>query len=122
MLDLFGNLSSTIGSFFVQTGMGMFVLNPGGGTAMIAAGIALQALGGFMNAKGSANAGSGSGHGRSLGPVNASAFTPVDPRKTAEAQTTHLKVVILGEEIERPVTRWMDGIARRGGFRHIATR
>jgi len=59
--DLFGNLASTIGQFFIQTGAGMIFLNPATGLGLIGAGVALSAVGGAISSKGSANSGRSAG-------------------------------------------------------------
>jgi hypothetical protein len=120
VLDMFGSLASSLGDFYIKTGMASLWLNPAAGAGMIAGGLALKALGGFLGGKGSGNRGAGRSSGGTAAAVDPSRF--MRPERDTEPSVTNLKVVILGEEIERPVTRFIDDVARRGGFRNLATR
>lgn len=117
---LFSDLSSTIGDFFLKTGLGMLFINPGAGAGLIAAGIGLKALSGILGGAGAGGGSRGSGGGAAAASTDPSRF--LRPERSMEPSVTNLKVVILGEEIERPVTRFMDDVARRGGFRNLQTR
>jgi hypothetical protein len=122
ILDTFGSLAGSIGDFYLKAGLGMMFL-PGGqaaGAGLMAAGLGLKVLGGFLSGKGSGNRGAGRSSGGTAAAVDPSRF--MRPERDTEPSVTNLKVVILGEEIERPVTRFIDDVARRGGFRNLATR
>ena len=118
ILDTFGDLAGQLGGFFVKTGAAMLFM-PGGvgaGVGLIAGGLALQALGGFLGGKGSGNKGAATGRGGSQ--AAPAAFTPQDMRRTGEQRTDEINITIEGDTIARAV----DNSARRGVMRHVQVR
>ena len=121
ILDMFGQMASQIGQFFITTGTG-FLFMPGGqaqGAGMIAAGVGMSALGGFLGGKGSGNKGSGSSAG-SAGAFSANTG-PSLPRNSGGPSTIIIPLTIAGHTID-PLVVAVDAAARRGALRHIATR
>jgi hypothetical protein len=118
--DMFGGLASSLGDFYIKTGLASIWLNPAAGAGMIAGGLALKALGGYMGAKGSGNRGGGGGRGASAGGAF-SAPTPMMREERETASETYLQITILGDEVEGGLVRQLDAAARRGMFRNIQT-
>jgi hypothetical protein len=124
LLQAIADMASQFGSLFLLMGTGFqFIpgLQPAGG-GLIAAGLGLKVLAGALGAVAAGGAGGGRGSGRGGGAAAVDPSRFMRPERDTEPSVTNLKVVILGEEIERPVTRFIDDVARRGGFRNLATR
>ena len=120
ILDMFGGLANQIGMFFIKTGIGLAFISPLQGAGMIAAGIALNALGGWMGAKGSGNAGTGGG-GASAG--TESTITREIQRSLRGpdqgGSSTTIEVVIAGRAIEPEMVSIIDDISRLRRSRQI---
>jgi hypothetical protein len=122
ILDLFSNLAGNIGSFFIQSGIGMMFLSPAQGAGLIAAGIAMQALAGFLGGKGSGNRGSGGGGGSKgaassiTREVQRSLRGPDD--RGPMNQT--IEVVIAGRSIEPEMVNVINDITRLNRSRQLA--
>ena len=115
VLDMFSDLSSQIGSFFIKTGIGMAFISPGTGAGLIAAGLGLQFLSGALGAKGSGNAGGGKTSGGG-GTGSSSAVTREIQRSLRGpdrgGQTTNIEVVIAGRAIEPEMVSIVDDMVR----------
>jgi hypothetical protein len=116
VLDMFSNLSSQIGSFFIRTGIGMAFISPGTGAGLISAGLALQFLGGALGAKGSGNAGTGGRSSGGGGSGTSGAVTREIQRSLrgpdAGGSVTNIEVVIAGRAIEPEMVSIIDDMAR----------
>lgn len=121
MLSMLGSLASQMGGFYVATGIAMNTLAPGSGVASIAAGVALKVLGGVLGGLSKGSSGAGSRSRAGAGGASARQFAPTGPRRD-EPQVTNLKVVILGEEIDKPLTRFMDNQMRLNRFNNFMPR
>ena len=116
IMQMFAQLASQIGDFFILNGLGMGPLTGGAMSGpLIAAGVGLKVLAGVMGGLASSK-GTSAGSGGGVG----SAFLPQDHRRPDDQRETNIKIVILGEDIERPVVDWMDSAMRRGQFRNFA--
>ena len=115
VLDMFSDLSSQIGSFFIKTGIGMAFISPATGAGLIAAGLGLQFLSGALGAKGSGNAGGGKTSGGG-GTGSSSAVTREIQRSLRGpdrgGQTTNIEVVIAGRAIEPEMVSIVDDMVR----------
>lgn len=115
VLDMFSDLSSQIGSFFIKTGIGMAFISPGTGAGLIAAGLSLQFLSGALGAKGSGNKGGGKTSGGG-GTGSSSAVTREIQRSLRGpdrgGQTTNIEVVIAGRAIEPEMVSIVDDMVR----------
>ena len=124
ILDMFGGLASNIGSFFIQSGIGLMFLSPAQGAGLIAAGLAMQALAGFLGGKGSGNRGSGGGGGSKgaassiTREVQRSLRGPDD--RGPMNQT--IEVVIAGRSIEPEMVNVINDITRLNRSRQLARR
>lgn len=56
MQSLAADIASTFGDLFIKSGIGLFIMNPATGAALIAAGVALKALGGAISPGGESSA------------------------------------------------------------------
>tara|TARA_R110000751_G_scaffold273961_1_gene374805 strand:+ start:16950 stop:18716 length:1767 start_codon:yes stop_codon:yes gene_type:complete len=121
MLSMLGALASQMGGFYVATGIAMNTVIPGSGVASIAAGVALKVLGGVLGGLSKGGSGAGSRSRAGAGGASARQFAPTGPRRD-EPQVTNLKVVILGEEIDKPLTRFMDNQMRLNRFNNFMPR
>lgn len=125
LVGVVADMANQFGSLFLLIGTGLaFIPGMGGWSAgLIGAGIGLKALGAGLGAVASGEVGGrGSSRGSGGGGATIDPSRFLRPERSMEPSVTNLKVVILGEEIEKPVTRFMDDVARRGGFRNLATR
>lgn len=115
VLDMFSDLSSQIGSFFIKTGIGMAFISPVTGAGLIAAGLGLQFLSGALGAQGSGNAGGGKTSGGG-GTGSSSAVTREIQRSLRGpdrgGQTTNIEVVIAGRAIEPEMVSIVDDMVR----------
>lgn len=116
ILDMFGEMAGQLGQFFFLEGMGM-MFTPGGqvaGAGLIAAGLGLQALGGYLGAKGSGNRGTGAGAaaGASADTVTRDLQRSLRAPGGAGGQQTIIEVVIAGRSIEPEMVSILDEVSR----------
>ena len=95
MADLAGSIANTFGDLFIKQGAALFLVNPGVGSAMIAAGLGLKVLGGALTAKGSANRGGGGG-GRGVSPSQARSLIPREDREADDRQARP-QILVIGD-------------------------
>ena len=123
VLDMFGDLSAQIGNFFIRTGIGMAFLSPLTGAGLIAAGLGLQVLSGFLGAKGSGNRGSGGGGGGGGAGVSGAVTREIQRSLRAPdagGAVTNIEVVIAGRAIEPEMVHIIDDISRLRRSRGLA--
>ena len=127
MLDVAGDIANTYGDLFIKQGAGLILFNPAIGSALIAAGLALKFLGGMALAKGSANAGSSGGAGRSKKKKEEKDLVKeltreLRPSGGGEGAVTNIEVIIGGRSIQPEMVAIVDDIARQRRSRYLGRR
>ena len=121
--DMFGNLSATIGSFFIRTGIGMTLINPATGAGLITAGVMLQVLSGVLSGVGSGNRGVGGS-----APASSSEAVTREIQRSLRGPSaggpTHqtIEIVIAGRAIEPQLVTIIDDITRLNRSRQFSRR
>lgn len=113
-----GEQAAAFGSYFMKLGVAYMASgNVGMGAATFAGGAALSALGGFLGAKAKARDSKGSSKTAATA-TGGRQFTPRRERDQGD-NITNLKVVILGEEIDKPLINHIDSSIRLGRFSNL---
>ena len=124
MADLAGQIAGSFGQLFVQMGAGFLLVSPGIGAGLIAAGLGLQVLSGFLSGKGSGNRGGGGrssagGAGRDIAREISRSLRPSGDDGPA---VTNIEVVIGGRSIQPEMVSIIDDIARQRRSRYLGRR
>jgi hypothetical protein len=125
MADLAGQIAGSFGQLFVQMGAGFLLVSPGIGAGLIAAGLGLQVLSGFLSGKGSGNRGGGGGRsaasnaGRDIAREISRSLRPSGDDGPA---VTNIEVVIGGRSIQPEMVSIIDDIARQRRSRYLGRR
>lgn len=124
MADLAGQIAGSFGQLFVQMGAGFLLVSPGIGAGLIAAGLGLQVLSGFLSGKGSGNRGGGgrraaSNAGRDIAREISRSLRPSGDDGP---MVTNIEVVIGGRSIQPEMVSIIDDIARQGRSRYLGRR
>lgn len=125
MADLAGQIAGSFGQLFVQMGAGFLLVSPGIGAGLIAAGLGLQVLSGFLSGRGSGNRGGGGGRsaasnaGRDIAREISRSLRPSGDDGPA---VTNIEVVIGGRSIQPEMVAIVDDIARQRRSRYLGRR
>ena len=124
MADLAGQIAGSFGQLFVQMGAGFLLVSPGIGAGLIAAGLGLQVLSGFLSGRGSGNRGGGgrsaaSNAGRDIAREISRSLRPSGDDGPA---VTNIEVVIGGRSIQPEMVSIIDDIARQRRSRYLGRR
>jgi hypothetical protein len=126
MSDLAGQIAGSFGQLFIQLGAGFLLTAPAVGAGLIAAGLALQTLSGFLSGKGSGNRGGGGG-GRSAASnagrdIAREISRSLRPSGEDGPAVTNIEVVIGGRSIQPEMVAIVDDIARQRRSRYLGRR
>jgi hypothetical protein len=127
MADLASRVAADFGSLFVKMGAG-FLFTPGMqgvGAGLIAAGLGLQVLSGFLGGKGSGNRVSGGGRAGSASAARDIAREvnrSLRPSGDDGPMVTNIEVVIGGRSIQPEMVSIIDDIARQRRSRYLGRR
>ena len=115
MLSMIGSLASSWGDFYIAKGIAASAdpMAPGSGVGMIAAGIALKAIGGAL--KGAAQRGSSrSSGGGAKGQAN---YARDLLKREREEKETVVEVFVMGDQVRDPIYRVVNEGIRRNEIR-----
>jgi len=126
MADLASRVAGDFGSLFVKMGAG-FLVTPGMqgvGAGLIAAGLGLQVLSGFLGGKGSGNRGGGGRAGSASAARDIAREVTRSLRPSGEdgPMVTNIEVVIGGRSIQPEMVAIVDDIARQRRSRYLGRR
>lgn len=126
MANLAGQIAGSFGQLFIQLGAGFLLTAPAVGAGLIAAGLALQTLSGFLSGKGSGNRGGGGG-GRSAASnagrdIAREISRSLRPSGEDGPAVTNIEVVIGGRSIQPEMVAIVDDIARQRRSRYLGRR
>jgi hypothetical protein len=112
---------------FIQLGAGFLLTAPAVGAGLIAAGLALQTLSGFLSGKGSGNRGGGGRGGRSAASnagrdIAREISRSLRPSGEDGPAVTNIEVVIGGRSIQPEMVAIVDDIARQRRSRYLGRR
>jgi hypothetical protein len=127
MSDLAGQIAASFGQLFIQLGAGFLLTAPVVGAGLIAAGLALQTLSGFLSGKGSGNRGGGGRGGRSAASnagrdIAREISRSLRPSGEDGPAVTNIEVVIGGRSIQPEMVAIVDDIARQRRSRYLGRR
>jgi hypothetical protein len=127
MANLAGQIAGSFGQLFIQLGAGFLLTAPAVGAGLIAAGLALQTLSGFLSGKGSGNRGGGGRGGRSAASnagrdIAREISRSLRPSGEDGPAVTNIEVVIGGRSIQPEMVAIVDDIARQRRSRYLGRR
>ena len=125
MSDLAGQIAGDFGQLFIRLGAGFILTSPALGAGLIAAGVGLQVLSGFLSGKGSGNRGGGGGRSSAGGAgrdIAREISRSLRPSGDDGPAVTNIEVVIGGRSIQPEMVAIIDDIARQRRSRYLGRR
>jgi len=125
MSDLAGQIAGDFGQLFIRLGAGFILTSPALGAGLIAAGVGLQVLSGFLSGKGSGNRGGGGGRSSAGGAgrdIAREISRSLRPSGDDGPAVTNIEVVIGGRSIQPEMVSIIDDIARQRRSRYLGRR
>jgi len=125
MADLASRIAGDFGQLFIRLGAGFILTAPAVGAGLIAAGVGLQVLSGFLSGKGSGNRGGGGGRSSAGGAgrdIAREISRSLRPSGDDGPAVTNIEVVIGGRSIQPEMVSIIDDIARQRRSRYLGRR